>query len=238
MDSLSHPGSYGHSDGWPEDPASHPGSYGYAAAWSVGLSGSYGHTAAWPEDSGPSALGNAAARLDDAATRLDLLGRRRWRRYRGSGDLADLEIAVQTLRQAVVRAPEGHPERPAFLTGLAGALLHRATRTGDARTAITAARAAVAACPGRHPPAPPSPPPARPSPTPGPHRAHRRRGRDNPPEGTRGAYGPALPGGSAHSPLRRTTPPRHPRRRSPAGTRTRRAGRDGADDRAPCGLGR
>ncbi|MEV4837952.1 CHAT domain-containing protein [Nonomuraea sp. NPDC049486] len=151
VDSLSHPGSYGHSDGWPEDPASHPGSYGYAAAWSVGLSGSYGHTAAWPEDSGPSALGNAAARLDDAATRLDLLGRRRWRRYRGSGDLADLEIAVQTLRQAVVRAPEGHPERPAFLTGLAGALLHRATRTGDARTAITAARAAVAACPGRHP---------------------------------------------------------------------------------------
>ncbi|WP_372452485.1 hypothetical protein, partial [Nonomuraea harbinensis] len=148
-----HPASHPHDPASPDPldaPETAPGP-DRSATQPEGLPGPYGHAGAWPEDSGPSELGNAAARLDDAATRLDLLGRRHWRRYRGSGDLADLEIAVQTLRQAVVRAPEGHPERPAFLTGLAGALLHRATRTGDARTAITAARAAVTACPGRHP---------------------------------------------------------------------------------------
>ncbi|TXK39885.1 tetratricopeptide repeat protein [Nonomuraea sp. C10] len=152
-----HPASHPHDPASPaplDAPETAPGP-DRSASQPEGLPGPYGHTGTWPEDpvawTGSSELGNAAARLDDAATRLDLLGRRHWRRYRGSGDLADLEIAVQTLRQAVVRAPEGHPERPAFLTGLAGVLLHRATRTGDARTAISAARAAVAACPGRHP---------------------------------------------------------------------------------------
>src|SRR5690606_8007159 len=73
----------------------------------------------------------AASRTDDPALRLDLLGQRHWRRYRRTGDPADLELAIQTFRQAVVRAPEGHPDRPAFLADLAGALLHRATQTGD-----------------------------------------------------------------------------------------------------------
>ncbi|MGI5272596.1 CHAT domain-containing protein [Nonomuraea sp. CA-218870] len=70
-----------------------------------------------------------SVRPDDPAIRLDLLGLRHWRRYGKTADPADLEIAVQTLRQAVVRAPDRHPERPAFLTDLAAVLTHRATTT-------------------------------------------------------------------------------------------------------------
>ncbi|MDA0638540.1 hypothetical protein OUY22_34470, partial [Nonomuraea sp. MCN248] len=66
-------------------------------------------------------------RPDDPAIRLDLLGLRHWRRHGRTADPADLEIAVQTLRQAVVRAPDRHPERPGFLTDLAAVLTHRAT---------------------------------------------------------------------------------------------------------------
>src|SRR5690606_4422959 len=45
----------------------------------------------------------------------------------------------------------GHPDRPAFLADLAGALLHRATQTGDGGAAIATARAAADACPAHHP---------------------------------------------------------------------------------------
>src|SRR5690606_3580220 len=93
----------------------------------------------------------AASRTDDPALRLDLLGQRHWRRHRRTGDPADLELAIQTFRQAVVRAPEGHPDRPAFLADLAGALLPRATQTGDGGAAIATARAAADACPAHHP---------------------------------------------------------------------------------------
>ncbi|GAA2209467.1 hypothetical protein GCM10009850_049250 [Nonomuraea monospora] len=81
----------------------------------------------------------------DPLVRLGLLGKRRWRRYLVTGDLTDLDDAVNVLRQAARRAPDGHPDRARHLTTLANALLRRAVVTGgDPAEPIAAARAALA----------------------------------------------------------------------------------------------
>ncbi|MFB4271731.1 CHAT domain-containing protein [Nonomuraea sp. GTA35] len=83
---------------------------------------------------------------DDPLVRLALLGKRRWRRYLVTGDLADLDDAVDVLRQAARHAPTGHPDRARHLTTLANALLRRAVVTGgDPAEPVAAARAALAA---------------------------------------------------------------------------------------------
>ncbi|TMR18016.1 hypothetical protein, partial [Nonomuraea zeae] len=88
----------------------------------------------------------------DPVVRLVLLGERRWRRYGVSGDLADLDVAVEVMREAAGQAPAGHPERATVLAGLANALLRRAVVTGgDPAEPIAAARAALAACGERDP---------------------------------------------------------------------------------------
>ncbi|MEU6714663.1 CHAT domain-containing protein [Nonomuraea sp. NPDC046802] len=82
---------------------------------------------------------------EDPAVRLGLLGDRRWKRYGATGDPADLETAVEVMREAAATAPRGHPERPRLLTNLANALLRRAVVTGgDPAQPIAAARAALA----------------------------------------------------------------------------------------------
>ncbi|MFD0472580.1 hypothetical protein ACFQ0B_32995 [Nonomuraea thailandensis] len=81
----------------------------------------------------------------DPLARLALLGKRRWRRYLVTGDLADLDDAVAVLRQAARHAPAGHPDRARHLTTLANALLRRAVATGgDPAEPVAAARAALA----------------------------------------------------------------------------------------------
>ncbi|SEG91520.1 Tetratricopeptide repeat-containing protein [Nonomuraea solani] len=88
----------------------------------------------------------------DPVVRLGLLGDRRRRRYDVTGDLADLDVTVDVLREAARLAPAGHRERPRILDGLANALLRRAVVAGgDPAEAIAAARAAVAAYDGRDP---------------------------------------------------------------------------------------
>ncbi|SDH60070.1 tetratricopeptide repeat protein, partial [Nonomuraea jiangxiensis] len=82
----------------------------------------------------------------DPVVRLVLLGERRWRRYGVTGALADLETAVEAMREAAELAPPGHPELAGLLTGLTNALLRRAVVTGgDAAEPIAAARMALAA---------------------------------------------------------------------------------------------
>ncbi|MBF8193691.1 hypothetical protein ITP53_50050, partial [Nonomuraea sp. K274] len=82
----------------------------------------------------------------DPVVRLGLLGERRWRRYGVSGDPADLEIAVDVMREAAGLAAPGHPERARLLDDLANALFRRAVVTGGGPAeAIAAARAALAA---------------------------------------------------------------------------------------------
>ncbi|WP_345564914.1 CHAT domain-containing protein [Nonomuraea rosea] len=88
----------------------------------------------------------------DPLVRLVLLGDRRRRRYGVSGDLADLDAAVEVIREAAGLAPRGHPERATLLADLANALLRRAVVTGgDPAAPIAAARAALAACGERDP---------------------------------------------------------------------------------------
>ncbi|MFI7447410.1 hypothetical protein ACIBQX_07925 [Nonomuraea sp. NPDC049714] len=82
----------------------------------------------------------------DQLTRLDLLADRRRRRWRAGGDPADLEVAIQTLRQAVARTYAGHPDRPRLLADLADALVQRADLGDHPGEATAAARSAVAAC--------------------------------------------------------------------------------------------
>ncbi|MEV4174357.1 CHAT domain-containing protein [Nonomuraea sp. NPDC049709] len=82
----------------------------------------------------------------DPVVRLRLLGERRRRRYGVTGDPADLDAAVDVMRDAVRLAPSGHPDRAGLLADLADALLRRAVVTGDdpaepvalARAALTA----------------------------------------------------------------------------------------------------
>ncbi|MGW0805975.1 CHAT domain-containing protein [Nonomuraea sp. NPDC002799] len=88
----------------------------------------------------------------DPVLRLALLGDRRWRRYGVTGDLADLEVAVEVMREAARTAPRAHPDRARLLTNLANALLRQAIVTGgDPAEPIAAARAALAAHRDRDP---------------------------------------------------------------------------------------
>ena len=82
----------------------------------------------------------------DQLTRLGLLANRRLRRWRVGDDPADLEVAIQTLRQAVARTYAGHPDRPRLLCDLAGALVQQAGLGEHPGEATAAARSAVAAC--------------------------------------------------------------------------------------------
>ncbi|HEX4815564.1 MAG TPA: hypothetical protein VFV66_22700, partial [Nonomuraea sp.] len=99
------------------------------------------------------AAGEMARRLGaDPLVRLALLGRRRWRRYQVSGDLADLDVAVDAMRETAHLAPPGHHDRAAVLTDLAAALLERAAVTGGSPAEpVSTARAALAAYPDTHP---------------------------------------------------------------------------------------
>ncbi|MGP3933781.1 CHAT domain-containing protein [Nonomuraea sp. KM88] len=87
----------------------------------------------------------------DPVARLVLLGERRRRRYAVTGDLADLDAAVDAAREGAALAPTGHPERARLLAGLANALLDRAVTTGgDPAEPVAAAHAALAAQDRRH----------------------------------------------------------------------------------------
>ncbi|SDJ95798.1 Tetratricopeptide repeat-containing protein [Nonomuraea maritima] len=80
----------------------------------------------------------------DPVVRLALLGERRLRRHEITGDVADLDTAVDALREAVTHAPSTHPRRAGLLARLAGALLTRVSATGgDPAEPIAAARAAA-----------------------------------------------------------------------------------------------
>ncbi|WP_433430137.1 CHAT domain-containing protein [Nonomuraea sp. CA-141351] len=82
----------------------------------------------------------------DPVVRLGLLGDRRWKRYGVTGEPADLESAIEIMREAAGLAPSGHPDRARLLANLANALLRRAVVTrGDPAEPIAAARAALAA---------------------------------------------------------------------------------------------
>ncbi|MFG1707755.1 CHAT domain-containing protein [Nonomuraea sp. M3C6] len=88
----------------------------------------------------------------DQVVRLGLLGDRRWRRYGVTGELTDLDVAVEVMREAVGLASPGHPEHGRLLANLANALLRRATVTGgDPAEPIAAARTALAAHDARDP---------------------------------------------------------------------------------------
>ncbi|GAA3236794.1 CHAT domain-containing tetratricopeptide repeat protein [Nonomuraea helvata] len=82
----------------------------------------------------------------DPVVRLGLLGDRRWNRYGVTGEQADLESAIEVLREAAELMPNGHPYRARQLANLADALLERATVAGgDPAEPVAAARAALAA---------------------------------------------------------------------------------------------
>ncbi|MEO3803571.1 CHAT domain-containing protein [Nonomuraea sp. B1E8] len=82
----------------------------------------------------------------DPVARLILLGERCRSRYAVTGDLADLDAAVDAAREGAALAPTGHPERARLLAGLANALLERAVASGgDPAEPVAAAHAALAA---------------------------------------------------------------------------------------------
>ncbi|MDP4509963.1 tetratricopeptide repeat protein [Nonomuraea turcica] len=91
--------------------------------------------------------GESVGRLGaDPIVRLALLAERRWRRYGVTGEQADLDVAIDAIREAAGPAPPSHPDRARLLATLANALLERAVVTGgDPTEPITAARAALAA---------------------------------------------------------------------------------------------
>lgn len=99
------------------------------------------------------APGEKSRRLGaDPVARLVLLAGRRRRRYDATGERADLDVAVETLREAAETAHPGHPDRAGLLTALADALLERVTVAGgDPAEPISAARTALAAHAGHHP---------------------------------------------------------------------------------------
>ncbi|MGW5159604.1 CHAT domain-containing protein [Nonomuraea wenchangensis] len=82
----------------------------------------------------------------DPLARLALLGERRRRRYEATGAQQDLDLAVETLREATREVPPGHPDRPRLLTDLAATILERTLTTGgDPAAPVAAARTALAA---------------------------------------------------------------------------------------------
>ena len=75
-------------------------------------------------------------------------------RFERTGDLADLDAAIDLLRQAVAASPADHPDRARYLSNLGVALRARFERTGDRAdldAAVDAGRQAVAASPADHP---------------------------------------------------------------------------------------
>ena len=88
------------------------------------------------------------------ATFLSNLGLALPARFERTGDLADLDAAIDVGRQAVAATPADHPDRARYLSNLGGALRIRFERTGDLAdldAAIDAGRQAVAATPADHP---------------------------------------------------------------------------------------
>ncbi|TMR22908.1 CHAT domain-containing protein [Nonomuraea turkmeniaca] len=82
----------------------------------------------------------------DPIVRLGLLADRRWRRYGVTGEPADLDVAIEAMREAAGPAPPGHPDRAHLLTTLADALRERVVVTGgDPAEPVAATRAALAA---------------------------------------------------------------------------------------------
>ena len=74
--------------------------------------------------------------------------------YQRTGRLDLLNAAIELFRDAVTGTPSDHPDRPAYLYILGGALRVRFERTGqlaDLDEAITVGRDAVAATPPGHP---------------------------------------------------------------------------------------
>jgi hypothetical protein len=75
-------------------------------------------------------------------------------REQTAGDPDDLDFAIDLLQSALSTTPFGHPDRPAQLTNLCGALGRRYERSKDLADlveAITVARAALETSPDRHP---------------------------------------------------------------------------------------
>ncbi|MFI7632901.1 CHAT domain-containing protein [Nonomuraea sp. NPDC049400] len=88
----------------------------------------------------------------DPVVRLGLLGERRWKRYGVTGEPADLDSAIEVMREATGLAPSGHPDRARLLADLANLLLERAVVTrGEPAEPVAAARAALAAHGDRDP---------------------------------------------------------------------------------------
>ena len=90
----------------------------------------------------------------DRAGSLSNLGAALAIRFARTGELADLDAAIDLLRQAVATAPPGHPGHAMCLSNLGGALRTRFARTGelaDLDAAINAGRQAVAATLPGHP---------------------------------------------------------------------------------------
>ena len=87
--------------------------------------------------------------------------RARFSAYQDSGQLPLLWEALTLFRAAVTATPAGHPDRAGYLSGLGGAMLKLAERTGDAgllEQAVRTHRAAAAAAPPVIPTVPPSSP--------------------------------------------------------------------------------
>ena len=74
--------------------------------------------------------------------------------YQDSGQLPLLRESVTLFGEAVTATPAGHPDRAGYLSGLGGAMLKLAERTGDAgllEQAASTQRAAAVAAPSGHP---------------------------------------------------------------------------------------
>ncbi|MFE2552100.1 CHAT domain-containing protein [Streptomyces sp. NPDC059355] len=89
----------------------------------------------------------------DLAMCLSNLGGGLWARYQRFGVLADLNAAIDRLREAVQAVPADHPQRARYLSNLGNMLRGRFARVhdiGDLDSAIEAGRQAVDAAPATH----------------------------------------------------------------------------------------
>ncbi|KAJ7272341.1 CHAT domain-containing protein, partial [Mycena rebaudengoi] len=90
----------------------------------------------------------------DLAGRLHYLGVSFGERYRRSGDVKDLEAALQNQQAAVEKTPKGHPDLAEHLQYLGGSLGDRYRRSGDVKdleAALHNFEAAVEQTPQGHP---------------------------------------------------------------------------------------
>ncbi len=86
----------------------------------------------------------------DRAGRLSNLGVALQTRFERTGDPADLDAAIATVKEAIQAAPAGHPDRAAMLSNLGVALRARFERTGDPAdldAAIATVKEAIQAAP-------------------------------------------------------------------------------------------